>query len=707
MARNTMGMDIVDLTSDGDDEIQITGHRMARLVPPPAVPNSKAAARAAAAAAQAQAQARTVPGPPSTINVRKRQTLNQPAGPSRATTTVSASVISPNKKQKLAHDAFGGGVNVSSFGPVSISAPVAKRKRTAPPPPSAEIIDILDSSDDEEVVDELLRQTKKLKVKREDGSSTPSSAVTSRLNTSVTLRTPSEGMTASPPPRTRSPSVSDDEGFIDPHDEAIWKPVKRSHAQTLDVRSNVNTQDETEEPTRLKLSKKRPKITPGWWKPVSTPSMDYVWNMLRYANNTRSDYKSPQRPLRVHGVTTRSCLEEDLDLIDLKMTSSFKKSPGSITRIAQKEGWAVVASACTGGGIDFENERMDPYNRSGSLITWNMGAKPPARIQDPEGHQREFSNDQTKYYAVNDVKYDPTGTAFVSSGLDKNVRVCNRTSGSSSVFPVYSRSFILKEFQGVPHELAFKPGSSILAVGERDVYVFQGITVNHKRSFDKLRIVPNNLSRRHIVGSIRFGVDSTSGYIFASSEPEDEDTEAGDHYIGFHKFADIERMERPSSLSASEAGDEMAMHPTGDFLALCTKPGPSSGILRLYDIRRKDGKAQTKIDLEPQAVEGGQEVGINDISFSPDGIYLALGRYDNMVHVYDYRFLGRGPLYRHRHQDAVNNHQPSYKPCGVTKLDWVQSLRTSRLGLVSGGNDGTPCFTQDDMIKAEIVLAVL
>jgi hypothetical protein len=75
------------------------------------------------------------------------------------------------------------------------------------------------------------------------------------------------------------------------------------------------------------------------------------------------------------------------------------------------------------------------------------------------------------------------------------------------------------------------------------------------------------------VGSIRFGVDSTSGYIFASSEPEDEDTEAGDHYIGFHKFADIERMERPSSLSASEAGDEMAMHPTGSNLPLLLHPG--------------------------------------------------------------------------------------------------------------------------------------
>jgi len=49
------------------------------------------------------------------------------------------------------------------------------------------------------------------------------------------------------------------------------------------------------------------------------------------------------------------------------------------------------------------------YNRPGSLLTWNQ------KVFTPVGHRREnhhysLNNSESwKYYAVNDVKFDPVG----------------------------------------------------------------------------------------------------------------------------------------------------------------------------------------------------------------------------------------------------------------------------------------------------------
>lgn len=105
----------------------------------------------------------------------------------------------------------------------------------------------------------------------------------------------------------------------------------------------------------------------------------------------------------------------------------------------------------------------------------------------------------------------------------------------------------------------------------------------------------------------------------------------------------------------------------------------------MYDIQRKDfKKAHTKIMLEPyrRDIEGE----IHDAALTPDGVYLALGRHDNCTHVYDSRFLGKGPLYDFRHDNFAAKTVPGAESYGVMKLQWVTN--GNRLGLVSGGSDG-------------------
>jgi WD40 repeat protein len=123
----------------------------------------------------------------------------------------------------------------------------------------------------------------------------------------------------------------------------------------------------------------------------------------------------------------------------------------------------------------------------------------------------------------------------------------------------------------------------------------------------------------------------------------------------------------------------------GTKLVLATRVSNSSGVLRLYDIQRKEfKKAHTKINLEPyrRDIEGE----VHDAALSPDGVYLALGRHDNRTHVYDSRFLGKGVLYDFRHDNFASKTVPGAESCGVMKLQWVTN--GSRLGLVSGGSDG-------------------
>jgi len=120
-------------------------------------------------------------------------------------------------------------------------------------------------------------------------------------------------------------------------------------------------------------------------------------------------------------------------------------------------------------------------------------------------------------------------------------------------------------------------------------------------------------------------------------------------------------------------------------LALSTRGPERSHVLRLYDVARQHKSATTTISLD--SFPGHCDGEVTNAMFSPDGVYLSLARNDNHIHVYDVRYLGKGVIfdYAHSTESKAASQTLVY---GVVKAQWVQSELTSRIGLVTGGEDG-------------------
>lgn len=70
-----------------------------------------------------------------------------------------------------------------------------------------------------------------------------------------------------------------------------------------------------------------------------------------------------------------------------------------------------------------------------------------------------------------------------------------------------------------------------------------------------LELIPH--SADHCVGNMIWGFGPTEQYIFASSEPRDDDC-----FEGYHKVFDVE-IGNAYDLDAKEAGDSIALMPDG------------------------------------------------------------------------------------------------------------------------------------------------
>ncbi|KAF6761646.1 WD40-repeat-containing domain protein [Ephemerocybe angulata] len=469
--------------------------------------------------------------------------------------------------------------------------------------------------------------------------------------------------------------VLDDDSFYTDEDTESEKLDKA--AKVLEGRLERSKQTR-----RAHMVYPRPNVQPqrqdGYTLPLSL--MDIIQTARNYKRGT---FCLP-RPLAPweHNFR-RPPLMEAFNLKGLKSTAKWKDCPGSIQAVDQKNGWVAIGGAVKGGTPDGEGEtRIDPYNRSGSLSTyWNQRAEAFSILK---GHtERRFGSD--KYYAVNDVKFDPTDAenSFVSSGNDRKLHRWTRThSGTKHRFEM------LHKFNGVPHALTFKPGTSTLAVAEKCVYIFPSVALGTELT------VFQGEYRGQVIGEMRWGANTTVNHLFASSEP----VRGHPVYEGVHRAYDVNgtRTRAMYKFDAGEAGDCMAVGPSGSNLFLVTREDGSTPILRLYDIQRKMGRAQETITMEPYAA--GLEGEVHDASVSPDGIYIAFGRYDNRTHVYDTRYLPRdgSPLYDFRHDDNSLKTHPGDDAYGVMKLEWIMS--GSRLALLTGGGDG--CVRLWDPLRA-------
>lgn len=199
------------------------------------------------------------------------------------------------------------------------------------------------------------------------------------------------------------------------------------------------------------------------------------------------------------------------------------------------------------------------------------------------------------------------------------------------------------------------------------------------------------------IGDITWGCEDSSHYLFVSTEPT-----APNAQDGRHKAFDI-NTQRGYFLDAKETGDSIGIRPdgtgsidsriisiystVGNELALVTTAS-TKGFLRLYDINRKDGRHSQMIELSTNHDNSAECIMTSGAVYSPDGIYLALARNDNRTHVYDCRMLTRGILYDFAHTGPSKvTPGDNAKGSGITRAQWIVT-RSSRLRLVTGGEDG-------------------
>ncbi|KAJ7210526.1 WD40-repeat-containing domain protein [Mycena pura] len=416
--------------------------------------------------------------------------------------------------------------------------------------------------------------------------------------------------------------------------------------------------------------------------PSFTSTTDvYIWDILH-------EYKLLPyfRPRPRFLSRKRARLGEALDMNHYARTVHFRRAGGSVNGILQHNGQVVVCSNTVGGDMTGD-ATTDPYNKAGTLISWSK--RDPLSTIDLE--QGEAENLDRKHYSVHCIAYDPTNNILASSAADDFVRTWTfEDDGDDNPYSkMHDRQYEVRGKPASPHELVFKPGTSILAVGEQRLTI-ENIPEGGIHTFD---LVNKKDQNAHVTGSIAWGSAASSSLIFALSEPVMQDNHRGQHKA-FDTVALMKAFDFYTS-EAGEAGDALCVDSTGSTAALVTNDG-SNSTLRIYDVARKQGTATHNWRLEPFAPEARE---VNSMAFSFDGIYLALGREDNCTHVYDSRMLERGVLFDFRHseaQDSDRNHQ-FY---GVVGIKWVESRSPRpRLGLVTGGNDG--CVRLWDPLRAK------
>ncbi|KAI0005562.1 WD40-repeat-containing domain protein [Russula compacta] len=378
---------------------------------------------------------------------------------------------------------------------------------------------------------------------------------------------------------------------------------------------------------------------------------------------------------------------------------------GAITKIIQKPGCIAISSA-TSGGQPYDPEATaqphDCYNREGTLQIWRDDDSKNQSIilhghcviESPSQPERPEVT-CLKCYTVNNISFDPNRSHLMASaGNNGSVQLWQKGKKVDDGCYHYPRA---------PYDVVYRERDSLMAVTcmNGSVYVHQTHSHGSLGDLVELRVVPPMV--QHSVGAIVWGQCASADTLFASSEPQ-----SMSDYSGYHAAFDPDQGRRAYEFDAKESGDSMALDADGARLALCTAAYDRTHSLRLYDVRRKNGRRPVQeIQLDPFDVEP-REGEVTAVSFSPDGLLLAVARSDDELHVYDSRFMGR-------HREPMRKFLHWGEDCcmggdrwGIVDAVWVDGWCGRGLGIVTGGSDGCVRFwnvrrSADDILNGEVV----
>nr|GAT60949.1 predicted protein [Mycena chlorophos] len=373
---------------------------------------------------------------------------------------------------------------------------------------------------------------------------------------------------------------------------------------------------------------------------------------------------------------------------------------GSINKIIQHNG-RVVACASTVGGS--QTGATDAYNKPKTLISWSKNL--PDQTVDLEAMvhaDRELPALQDgsvpdTSFTMNCAIYEPSSGTLICSSED---RTCwgwtySKDTDEYEHKPEHYWKFV-GNYDVTPHDIALKPGTRILAVAEKRVTIHQDVADidgGANRALNIVSRLPPAIAPSYIAGTLCWGAGPTADMLFVMTEPIAR-ANAQQGYGGQHSAFDPATGQLHFSFEvgrrSGEEGDAMCLGVGGSCAALVTKRGSHQSTVRLFDVRNKQPQATNQLPL-PRSFLPVQDHRhadqVNSMAFSPDELYLALGRNDNSTLVYDIRFFDKVlATYRHEPQraDATLLNKDFY---GIVDVQWVQP-RCGASGLVTGGEDG-------------------
>ncbi|KAI0793404.1 WD40-repeat-containing domain protein [Abortiporus biennis] len=414
---------------------------------------------------------------------------------------------------------------------------------------------------------------------------------------------------------------------------------------------------------------------------------NFIWTNLSWMRQMKPDLLQQYSNRTSIGVSYPHLMRLK---VDTESSTTSLNTSGPVNMISQSGKKFAVASNTPGGMSDFSQSSslrsfldltqfrqplgvddpnlVDPYNKDGALIMYCD--QKACFLND---HMRPANSDlydeRERYYTVNDVQFDPLNpNRLVSSGQDCRVRFwgCDTVDGRLTTTVISTDTY-----NCVPFDIVFKPNTSILAIEGLDgsVHLQRGMK---RRTTLQPALIPRKACDDMNIRMLWGGASSTLLFTLASSEACN---------VTSYKVYDIKKQAEVMKVGTKDFGHTMAYYEPGSQLALALNNASHEVSIHLYDIRQKTARPGQSVKLSPS--DSDKNLDINDMSYSPDGIYLALARTDNCVQLYDSRYLRKGC-----HILDLQHQTPSNKDhFGVVKIEWVQAAMGS-YGIVTGGADG-------------------
>ncbi|KIJ45505.1 hypothetical protein M422DRAFT_67008, partial [Sphaerobolus stellatus SS14] len=398
----------------------------------------------------------------------------------------------------------------------------------------------------------------------------------------------------------------------------------------------------------------------------------------------------------------------------------------NISTISQS-GDRILASSITPGGDPSEPDNVQSnirHNKSNTLFLWS---KEDGRQWVDEHHSilRENGEERTNYWSVDCARLDPQNPGImVSTGFDGKIVIRHSSNGGTN------KTGWLCRDKSTCHDIQFAPNTgdrSVFAAPSTDgnVYLYSYSSSGdnfgpfHTGQFSDLEngaVLSNRWSGAQASGAITWGRGPTERRLFVCNE-----NRPGHERPMHHGIYDAYTATWLYDFDEKGDGEELCLNPSGSQLALLTNNGGFR--INLYDVRTQkraafsevvlpehlEDRLWTEMEVEVEVMKEVEEVvmmnGVKkkvkvmkkvkekkmepqqippevcSAKWSPDELLLAVGLNDDTAYIYDVRQLTRPVL-------SILNEVDRSKTSTILEWSTRTSLRTPRLGLITGGTDG-------------------